>query len=89
MAQTEFSNRVAILADLYANYKDDPNLRDFIEYNDLGLPLAFLAVDGLAEITTDGAKYIEETWLLFMASLGIEDTGFEDLDSVLNSAENK
>jgi hypothetical protein len=89
MAQTDFSNKVSILADLYANYRNDPNLRDFIDYNDLGLPLTFLAVEGLAEITSEGAEYIEETWLLFMASLGIEDTGFEDLDSVLTAAENK
>lgn len=87
MAQTDFSNKVSILADLYANYKEDPHLKDFVEYNDLGLPLAFLAVEGLAEITQQGSEYIEETWLLFISALDIEDTGFEDLDSVLRYAE--
>lgn len=87
MAQTDFSNKVSILADLYANYKEDPHLKDFVEYNDLGLPLAFLAVEGLAEITQEGSEYIEETWLLFISALDIEDTGFEDLDSVLRYAE--
>lgn len=87
MAQTDFSNKVSILADLYANYKEDPHLKDFVEYNDLGLPLAFLAVEGLAEITQQGSEYIEETWLLFITALDIEDTGFEDLDSVLRFGE--
>ena len=87
MAQTDFSNKVSILADLYSNYKNDSHLKDFVEYNDLGLPLAFLAVEGLAEITQEGSEYIEETWLLLIASLDIEDTGFEDLDSLLGSAE--
>lgn len=86
MAQTEFSKRVSILAELYTNYKQDPHLKDFVEYNDLGLPLALLAVEGLAEITSAGSEYINETWLLLIASLEIEDTGFEDLDSVLGSA---
>ena len=84
---TSFPNKVSILSDLYANYKDDPHLKDFVEYNDLGLPLAFLAVEGLAEITETGSEYIEETWLLLIASLEIEDIGFEDLNSVLGSAQ--
>lgn len=84
---TSFTNKVSILSDLYTNYKDDPHLKDFVEYNDLGLPLAFLAVEGLAEITQQGSEYIEETWLLFISALDIEDTGFEDLDSVLRYAE--
>ena len=84
---TSFSNKVNILSELYTNYRHDSHLKDFIEYNDLGLPLAFLAVEGLAEITDQGSEYIEETWLLFISSLDIEDTGFEDLDSLLGSAE--
>jgi hypothetical protein len=80
---TDFSNKVTILAELYVNYKNDANFRDFIEYNDLGLPLAFLAGEGLAEITNTGIDYIEETWLLFLSALEIEDTGFEDLNEIL------
>ncbi len=38
---TTFENKCAILADLWLNYKDNEELEDFVEYNDLGLPLAY------------------------------------------------
>ena len=79
---TTFLNKVEILASLFANYSEDPEFVDFVEYNDLGLPLAHLAKEGLAAITVEGEGYIEETWLLFVESLGLDDTGFETLDEI-------
>jgi pyridoxal biosynthesis lyase PdxS len=81
---TEISNQIAILADLYANYKDDKGFRDFVEFNDLGLPLAYFANEGLATPSEDALRYISETFELFVGSLGIEDTGFTTLDEMLN-----
>ena len=77
---TDFSKKCSILGELYINYKDNSKLKDFVEFNDLGLPLAYLSSEGLCELSTDGERYIEETWILFVKSLGIEDVGFEDLD---------
>ena len=48
---TPFSNKVAILADLWINYRDDEQFQDFIEYNDLGLPLGYLINTELATPT--------------------------------------
>lgn len=84
---TDFSNICDILGELYANYKDDKEFSDFIEFNDLGLPLAYMVRENLATPSDDGAKYIVETWDLFLKSLNIEDNGFTDLDSVLDSVE--
>jgi hypothetical protein len=81
---TTFSNKVAILADLFVNYGSDPEFEDFIEYNDLGLPLAHLASQGLSEITDEGEGYIEETWLLFLEAFGVQDLGFQTLDEFLS-----
>ena len=83
---TDFSNKCAILGALYSNYREDPEFRDFAEFNDLGLPLAYLSFEGLCELSTDGERYIEETWILFVESLGIEDTGFEDLDEMFQAS---
>lgn len=84
---TDFSNICDILGELYANYKDDKEFSDFIEFNDLGLPLAYMVRENLATPSDDGAKYIVETWDLFLKSLNVEDSGFTDLDSVLDSVE--
>lgn len=80
---TVFSNVCDILGELYANYKEDKEFKDFIEFNDLGLPIAYLTKEHLVTPSEDGIRYIVETWELFLASLGLEDTGFTDLNSVL------
>lgn len=84
---TDFENVCGILGSLYTGYKDDKDFEDFIEFNDLGLPLAFLASEKLCEVSEDGRKYILETWDLFLAALGIEDEGFNNLDELLNRAQ--
>ena len=86
---TDFSNKVDILGDLFSNYKEESDFKDFIEFNDLGLPLAYLAREGLCEVSDDGERYIEETWLIFVKSLGIEDTGFDDIEEMFQAALDK
>ena len=81
---TDFSKQVEILGQFYEDYRDDKNLEDFIEFNDLGLPLAFLASQGLCAITDEGIKYISETWNLLLASLDLQDEGFDSLDQIFD-----
>lgn len=84
---TTEDDQVQILAQLYANHKDDKGFKDFIEYNDLGLPLAYLTSEGLTTPSEDGMRYISETFELFIGSLGIADTGFTSLEEMLNHLE--
>ena len=86
---TDFSSICDILGDLYSNYKEDKNFGDFIEFNDLGLPLAYLTSENLCEPSDDGIRYVTETWELFLAGLKVKDEGFEDLDQLLGFAEEK
>ena len=57
-----------------------------MEFNDLGLPLAYFVSENLCEVSDDGVRYINETWELFIASLEIEDTGFTNLEDVFIAA---
>ena len=41
---TSFESICAILGELWMDYKSDKYFKDFIEYNDIGLPIAFLIV---------------------------------------------
>lgn len=84
---TEISNQIIILAELYANYREDKGFQEFVEFNDLGLPLAYLSSEGLAMPSETGLQYIAETFELFLGSLDIEDTGFTSLDEMLNTIE--
>jgi hypothetical protein len=88
MSKTEFSDRAAILADLWLNYRADEEFIDFIEYNDLGLPLAYAISNGIVESTDLAATFIDETFELLLDGLDIdEDTGFETLDDMLELEE--
>jgi hypothetical protein len=84
--QTDFPSKVSILGDLWSNYQDDKEFREFISFNDIGLPLAYFVAEKLAVETDAGTRFIEETFDLFMDALGIEDTGFEFLDEVFTKA---
>jgi hypothetical protein len=84
---TDFSSICNILGKLYSTYKEDKEFKDFIDFNDLGLPLAYFVAENLCEVTDDGARYITETWTLFLAGLNLDDTGWSNLDEVFESAE--
>ena len=78
-----FENKITILAELWMNYRDDEDLQDFVEYNDLGLPLAYFLMNEIVLPTSQSELYINETYDLFIASLQVEDRQWESLDEVL------
>ena len=86
MAQgNTFENKITILAELWMNYRDDYDLQDFVEYNDLGLPLAYFLMNEIVMPTEQSELYINETYDLFIASLQVADIEWESLDEVLGN----
>ena len=83
---TTFENKCLILADLWMNYREDEEFIEFIEYNDLGLPLAYAIANGIVEDPNSIAQnFIGESFDLLLAGLEIEeDTGFELLDDLFS-----
>jgi hypothetical protein len=80
---TGFESRCSILADLWMNYRHDEEFQDFVEYNDMGLPLAFMASEDLATPRSRGIAIINETFELLLSTLEVEDTGFESLEDLM------
>lgn len=83
---TEFDSKCEILGHFWSSYRDEQDFQDFIEFNDLGLPLAYFVAENLCKVSDDGVRFINETWDLFIASLEIEDTGFTNLEDVFLAA---
>lgn len=82
---TSFEDACSILAELWVNHKEEKTFQDFVSYNDLGLPLAFLVDSELVTPTEIAKKYIEETWIILLKSLNInEDPGFTCLEDLFN-----
>ena len=86
---TTLDNKASILANLWLNYRQDPEFQDFVEYNDIGLPLSYVVSNGIVDTTDIADKFIGETFDLLLAGLDVDDTdeGFESLDDVFEAAE--
>lgn len=80
--ETTFSNRCNILAEIWMGYRDDEQFVDFVEYNDLGLPLAYALANEIVVSTKVAEDLIDETWELLLGALDRDDTGFETLEEV-------
>lgn len=65
-------------------YRDDVEFKDFIEYNDLGLPLAYAIAEGIVEKTEISSNFINEAFDILLSALGVEDTGYESLEDLLD-----
>lgn len=87
---TDFATQCVILGELYENYKEEKDFLVFIEFNDLGLPLAYLTAQGLiVEVSDDGRRYIVDTFKMFLESIKLGEDDIIDgmtLDEVFSLA---
>jgi hypothetical protein len=83
MTTTTFENKCLILSDLWLNYRNNEDFIDFIEYNDMGLPLAYALSEGIVNGTEMSTKFIDETFDLLLSGLGVDDEEWQSLDDLL------
>lgn len=69
---TAFSSKCEILSELWMNYRDDKEFADFIEYNDMGLPLAYFIHTGVVDPLDEAHKYVDETFDLLIAAVEVD-----------------
>jgi hypothetical protein len=83
-----FTKKCEILSDLWFDYRQDEQFQDFIEYNDLGLPLAYAIHGEIVQATELAKQYINETFELFAFSLeGVDpDEDWQSLDEMLEAS---
>lgn len=81
--ETSFENKCDILGELWIEYKNSDEFADFIEYNDLGLPLAYALSTEIVSATPKTEMFVNETFELLLAGLGIKDEGFDNLGDLL------
>lgn len=80
---TDYSKQCEILNDLWINHTDEERFEDFIQENDLGLPLAHLIVTGVVESTTLAKEFVEQSFEDLLELLEVEDTGFGSLKEMI------
>jgi len=82
---TDLASKCDILNDIWINHSDDESFYDFIEINDLGLPMAYFICNGIVEATPLAVEIIDLTFADLLELLDIEDTGFKLLSDILKS----
>lgn len=91
----DFADKTGILAQCWIDFRDDENFKTFIEYNDIGLPMAYHVAEGLVkELTPLGEQYIDESIQMLFDILEVEEKEIEflpekNLGSILVFAYNK
>jgi hypothetical protein len=83
---TTYESVVSILAELWLDYREDEAFEELFEYADLAFPLAFALQHGMIDTTERAEGIIREAFGLLLDMLGVEDSGFDELDELLDSA---
>jgi hypothetical protein len=72
------------LGQLWQDYRDETDFEDFVQYNDLGLPLAYLISQDIVKSSPQAEIYVNETFELFLMALEADmDEDYESLEDLL------
>jgi hypothetical protein len=82
---TELASKCDILNDIWINHSNNEWFEDFIEINDLGLPMAYFICNGIVEATPLAIEIIDVSFADLLELLEIEDTGFKLLSDIVKS----
>jgi len=88
----DFQTKCNILGQFWFEFRDDEKLKDFIEYNDIGLPLAWFISTDVVVPNPVAETYVCETFDLFMAALKISEKhidGFDNLKDIFEFLDSK
>ena len=88
-------NKAKILSELWMNHREEEAFEEFVDYNDIGLPLAHVIYTGIVLPTPTADQYIEETFDMLLVTLGFVDENgdtineeeWEDLEEMLSNSQ--
>lgn len=86
MPNTTFEDQCGILAELWMDYRNEEDFKPFIDFNDVGLPLAYILHEGIVKKSKESIQFISETFDLLLGVMEIEDQGFNNLEDVFKHA---
>jgi hypothetical protein len=79
----DFADKTGILAQLWIDFRDDDNFKAFMDYNDIGVPMAYYVAEGLVNGLTDlGEQYVEESIEMMFKLLDITEAEVEELHEI-------
>jgi hypothetical protein len=76
------ADKCGILGQFWFEFRDDEELSSFIDYNDVGLPLAWFIATGVVEPLPTAEDFINETYNLFLAALDVTEEEIGEIDNL-------
>jgi hypothetical protein len=73
--KTPLADRRAILALMWEDDREHPDLQALFEYGDIGFPLASCIQRDIVPQTLQAEKYIDDLWQYVLDFFGVEDSG--------------
>jgi hypothetical protein len=78
----DFSDKCGILGQFWFEFRDDAKLSEFIEYNDIGLPLSWFISTGVVTPNPIAEDYVNETFALFLSAMEMTEEEVGDIDNL-------
>jgi hypothetical protein len=79
----DFADKAGIVGQLWIEFRNDEDFGAFMEYNDLGCPLAYMIAEGIVkEVTPLGEEMINETYKMLLDLLEVTEDDFDVLDEI-------
>jgi hypothetical protein len=82
----DFKTKCQILNQVWIDYRFEEDFKDFVDYNDLGLPLASLIYEEIVAATPRAEVYVDETYILLLHALGIDEKDYDSLEAMFFEA---
>jgi len=79
----DFADKTGILGQLWIDFRDDDNFSAFMDYNDIGVPMAYYLAEGLINgLTPLGEQYVEESLDMMFKLLEITEAEVDGLEEI-------
>jgi hypothetical protein len=77
----DFADKAGVIGQLWIEFRNDEDFSAFMEYNDLGCPMAYMVAEGMIkELTPVGEGMVEETFKMFAELVEVTE---QEIDEVL------
>jgi hypothetical protein len=86
---TDYNAKCEILADVWMEYRDEDAFKELFDFADLGFPLAYAVANGIIESNEAIADLVNGTFDLLLKLLKVEDTGFDNINQLFDTADGK
>lgn len=79
----EFADKAGIVGQLWIEFRNDEDFTAFMEYNDLGAPLAYMIAEGIVQdVTPLGEEMVSETYKMLLDLLEVTEEEISILEEI-------